>query len=131
MPYYRRKRTYRKKRRGGGTLTGGTGDVNPQWFNLLDCVQSATGTQAVSQASVVPVQQSVYMRAGKTLVMELLSLQISHTGGASNKDGMAQFFQVVLMQPLSPCLIFGRLIPKMLLLGCLLATRAYMALLVL
>lgn len=92
--YARTRRRYGSK---GGGLTGGTGDVNPQWFNLNDVTEgtanyiTATGRSVVS---TVPVQQSVMMKAGKTLVMEILGVQFSKTAGTSAKNiGMVLIYE--------------------------------------
>jgi hypothetical protein len=92
MPRRRYSRGYAKSRRRyggkGGTLTGGTGDVNPQWFNLTSLTDPATGTAATAQLSVesvVPLQQQALMasRGSKSMVMELLAVQFSKTAGTA------------------------------------------------
>jgi len=98
MPRRRYSRGYAKSRRRyggkGGALTGGTGDVNPQWFNLTDLVAtlgtngnslSATTNIAVSAESIIPLQQQALMasRGSKSMVMEVLKVEFSKTADTS------------------------------------------------
>jgi len=98
MPRRRYSRGYAKSRRRygskGGGLTGGTGDVNPQWFNLTDLTAtlgvtggtlSATTNTSVSAESIVPLQQQALMasRGSKSMVMEFLKVEFSKTADAS------------------------------------------------
>lgn len=64
----------------GGTLTGGTGDVNPQWYKLqvpngifltTTAVQSASATQAYP----LPVSRLKQAASGKTTVIEVLKVR--------------------------------------------------------
>lgn len=66
-----------KRSRGSGTLTGGTGDVNPQWFN--------TGLGAINGtyqdvATVLPRERLPY--GGKSQVMEVLKVEFSPSGAS-------------------------------------------------
>jgi len=98
MPRRRYSRGYAKTRRRygskGSALTGGTGDVNPQWFNLTDLnvtlgtsggSLSATTNVCQSQESIVPLQQQAMMqsRGSKSMVMELLKVEFSKTADSS------------------------------------------------
>jgi len=76
MPRRRYRRATRRRNYGskGGTLTGGTGDVNPQWFNLTGIIDPSTGTAAATALvaeSIVPLQQQAMMqsRGSKSMVM--------------------------------------------------------------
>jgi len=89
MPRRRYSRGYARSRRrkSAGGLTGGTGDVNPQWFNLTGFTDPSTGTAAgskLSQESIVPLQQQAMMgRSSKSMVMELLKVQYGKTAGTA------------------------------------------------
>jgi len=97
MPRRRFSRGYSRSRRRygskGGSLTGGTGDVNPQWFNLSTLTDPATGTAitaSLSVESIVPLQQQALMasRGSKSMVMELLAVQFSKSvSGVSTNTG--------------------------------------------
>lgn len=96
MPRRRYSRGYaRTRRRYGGrasTLTGGTGDVNPQWFNIDSPVNMTDANpvvaQGVSAEYVVPIVQSSMMKAGRNSVMEILKVQfyVSGTMGTVNPN---------------------------------------------
>jgi len=83
MPRRRYSRGYSKSRRRYGSkaggLTGGTGDVNPQWFNLSNISGVVAINTAVSVESIVPLQQQALMasKGSKSMVMELLAIQYS------------------------------------------------------
>lgn len=86
MPRRRYSRGYARSRRRsskGGSLTGGTGDVNPQWFNLTSWTPSSATTPAAGDAlsieSVVPLQQQALMasKGARSMVMELLTVEFS------------------------------------------------------
>jgi len=100
MPRRRYSRGHARTRRRyggkGGSLTGGTGDVNPQWFNLQDLNVTLTGTggsaafvaaDVVSRSaeSIVPLQQQALMasRGSKSMVMEFLKVEFFKTADAS------------------------------------------------
>ena len=61
-----------KRKRGG--LSGGTGDVNPQWFStsVTQSAADTTTTQAVSSPPGIGLSQS-----GKSLAMELLKMAVT------------------------------------------------------
>lgn len=62
-----------KRQKGNGdNLTGGSKDVNPQWFSM---VLSQTGADVpTTQAFPIPVQR-LAQSSGKALVMEILKIQ--------------------------------------------------------
>lgn len=64
-----------KRGRGGGSLTGGSGDVNPQWLTFFS-TQSAADTTTSTQQTL-PVQR--LPTGGKSQVMEVLRIQFSHS----------------------------------------------------
>lgn len=64
-----------KRERNGGTLTGGTGDVSPQWMTFSATQSAADTTTSVQQA--IPVQR--LQSAGKAQVMEVLKVVIDTT----------------------------------------------------
>lgn len=82
MRYRSARPAYRRKR--GGGLTGGTGDVNPQWFNMDTAVSLTDSNPIVAagahQSYTVPVQQSAMMRPGRNNVMEILKVQFYISG---------------------------------------------------
>lgn len=57
------------KRKSDGSLTGGTGDVNPQWLKIRLAETVADTTISVQQT--IPVQR-LQDRSGKSQVMEIL-----------------------------------------------------------
>lgn len=59
------------KRKAAGDLTGGSGDVNPQWFNLSTVQASADAN--TTTAFALPVQR-LNNKTGKSLVMEILRI---------------------------------------------------------
>lgn len=63
------------KRGRGGTLTGGTGDVSPQWMSFSATQSAADTTTTVTQA--IPVQRMP--TSGKAQVMEVLRVVFEHT----------------------------------------------------
>jgi len=63
------------KRARGGTLTGGTGDVSPQWMTFTQTQSAADTTTSTTQA--IPVQR--LQTAGKAQVMEVLKVAIIPT----------------------------------------------------
>jgi len=87
MPRRRYSRGYAKSRRRygskGGGLTGGTGDVNPQYFNLTSWLPTTAVLPAAGDASsvesIVPLQQQALMasRGSKSMVMELLAVEFT------------------------------------------------------
>jgi len=90
MPRRRYSRGYAKTRRRyggrGSALTGGTGDVNPQWMNMQTLSDPASGTAItayLSAESVVPLQQQALMasKGSKSMVMELLKVEFGKTAG--------------------------------------------------
>lgn len=92
MPRRRYSRGYARSRRRykpGSALTGGTGDVNPQWMNLqtlTDALGSFTATTACkSVESIVPLQQQALMssKGQKSMVMELLKVEFSKQAGTT------------------------------------------------
>ena len=62
-------------KRGRGSLTGGTGDVNPQWFNLGLSNMTATYADAAIQ---LPRERLPYGNASQ--VMEVLRVEFSPAG---------------------------------------------------
>jgi len=62
-----------KRGRDGGSLTGGTGDVNPQWWNLGSLTQTAPNT-FIEKSFDVPVVR-VGNKSGRTVVMEMLRVE--------------------------------------------------------
>lgn len=78
------------KRKMSDTLTGGTGDVNPQWLR----VQVTEGTPGVAQSIQVPVPvQRLQQSSGRAQVMEILKIAwdatqyISTTAGTCGTSG--------------------------------------------
>lgn len=63
------------KRRRDGTLTGGTGDVSPQWMSFSASQSGADATTTTTQA--IPVQR--LPTGGKAQVMEVLKVAITIT----------------------------------------------------
>lgn len=59
-----------KRGRGGSSLTGGTGDVNPQWMTFTATQSGADTTTTTTQA--IPVQRLPV--GGKSQVMEVLKV---------------------------------------------------------
>lgn len=60
----------RKRVRGDGSLTGGTGDVNPQWM-------SSSLTQATADtAATGSIQPPVSLSTGENLAMEILKVML-------------------------------------------------------
>lgn len=70
MVYHRR--SYRRRTTGSGGLTGGTGDVRPQWFRITSATQ-ATAQQTISTQASLPVQR--LKTRGKSQVMEILAVR--------------------------------------------------------
>jgi len=96
---YSRGYTRARRRKSGGGLTGGTGDVNPQWFNLTGFTDPSSGTAAatkLSAESIVPLQQQAMMgRGSKSMVMELLKVQYGKTAGTAAVGMYLILFKVV------------------------------------
>lgn len=65
------------KRRFNGSLTGGTGDVNPQWLNLGAGAVSNAATWAEASASI-PLDE--FNTSMNKTVMEILKVQFIITG---------------------------------------------------
>lgn len=63
------------KRARGDALTGGSGDVNPQWL-VLGSVTQLLSNSFIEEPFNIPVQR-LAQRKGKSLVMEILQLQWS------------------------------------------------------
>jgi len=63
-----------KRGRSGDVLTGGSGDVNPQWFTLPPATTSAANTFTEIQTPL-PVQR-FNQKSGKSLVMEILQAHV-------------------------------------------------------
>ena len=63
------------KRRRDGTLTGGTGDVSPQWMSFVATQSAADTTTTTTQA--IPVQR--LPTGGKAQVMEVLKVWFAST----------------------------------------------------
>lgn len=63
------------KRMSGGSLTGGTGDVNPQTLSFTVTQSAADTTTTASQA--IPIQR--LPSGGRSQVMEVLKVWFSHT----------------------------------------------------
>lgn len=59
----------------GGSLTGGTGDVSPQWMSFSATQSAADTTTTVTQA--VPVQRMP--TSGRAQVLEVLRVVFEHT----------------------------------------------------
>ena len=74
-----------KRSRGGGSLTGGTGDVNPQ-FMSFHTVQ--TGNDAATGGSVQP---PVSLSTGERLAMEILRVWVE-TGAPPNASSSLTFW---------------------------------------
>lgn len=70
------------KRARGDPLTGGTGDVSPQWFSLSDLTLSAANT-FTEQSTGIPVQR-LSQKKGKSLVMEVLQVHFNQPDWDSN-----------------------------------------------
>lgn len=62
----------KRARRSGDTLTGGTKDVNPQWFKLR-AVESAVNTGTTVQVALPVTRFS--SRSGKSIIIEVLSIK--------------------------------------------------------
>jgi len=60
-----------KRGRSSGSLTGGTGDVNPQWLNLFSA--NNPGTSYTEGQFSIPIQR--LNDAGKAQVMEILKVE--------------------------------------------------------
>ena len=65
------------KRIAGDTLTGGTGDVNPQYLSGSITVTNGAITQALLGA---PINRLQGARSNQTTVMEVLKLFVRHSG---------------------------------------------------
>lgn len=63
------------KRGAGGMLTGGTGDVNPQWLQWTITQSGADTTTTTAQP--IPIQR--LPDRGRAQVMEVLKVAITHT----------------------------------------------------
>lgn len=97
MPRRRYSRGYARSRRRygsrGGSLTGGTGDVNPQWFNLDTAVTATDANPIVAAGTssefVVPLQQQALMssKGNKSMVMELLKVDFYLSGTVGSTNG--------------------------------------------
>jgi len=96
------RRTYRRSKIGRG-LTGGTGDVNPQWLDLTpltpsDLTVAATTPAAgsvvalvVGRATPIPIQAMPAAKAGACLVMEILDYKISRRAAAASTGSGTAF----------------------------------------
>lgn len=73
-----------KKRKGGASLTGGTGDVNPQ-FMSFSAVQ--TGADTATSGSIQP---PVSLSTGQNLAMEILKVFMENT--TINLNAAGNFF---------------------------------------
>lgn len=67
---YRRKSYHRRYTT--SSLTGGTGDVRPQWFRITSATQTAP-SQSISTQAALPVQR--LKSRGKSQVMEILAVR--------------------------------------------------------
>lgn len=103
------------KRNANGSLTGGTGDVNPQWFNMGAGAASNAATWAeASQA--IPNDPGVGSTTRK-LVMEILKVQFIVTGTTTLSiaaDGAVRFYLSTQSWTAEPTLIqqTGRVVCK-------------------
>jgi len=96
---FRRASAYRSRRRSskGGSLTGGTGDVNPQWFNLGGAGVAYTDANPIAAKNsyntyTVPIQPAAMMSAGKgrTMVMEILRVEFQLSGAMGSQNTSLQ-----------------------------------------
>jgi hypothetical protein len=76
------------KRSAGGSLTGGTGDVNPQWLKI-SVTQSGADTFTQS-TNPVPVQR--LPTSGRAQVMEILKLFFYSDAARAEVDSTLQAF---------------------------------------
>lgn len=66
------------KRSFNGSLTGGTGDVNPQWFNMGAGAVSNAATWAEASQTI---PRDIFVQGGNSkIVMEILKVQFILTG---------------------------------------------------
>lgn len=72
----------------GDQLTGGSGDVSPQWFQLSNVTLTAANTFNQGTTSI-PVQRLAFGR-GKSLVMELLKVEFTYPEWDSNPSAGGQ-----------------------------------------
>lgn len=103
------------KRSFNGSLTGGTGDVNPQWFGMGAGAASNAATWA--EASQAVPRDAFDQSATKKLVMEILKVQFIVTGTttwAVAADGSVRFYLSTQSWTAEPTLIQqnGRVIAK-------------------
>lgn len=73
-------------------LTGGTKDVNPQWFHMTGATNGTTVTNA---AYSLPVQR--LQNKGRSMVMEILKLRYRWDG--SHNDGHVSLAVMTQQQP--------------------------------
>lgn len=90
--YGRRRGGYRRRgvKAQAQVLTGGTGDVNPEYFNM-DTVVTQTDSAPVTAAGTnqsfqTPIPQSSMMLAGRSMVMELLKADFDVYGTTGSID---------------------------------------------
>lgn len=76
------------KRKGGGSLTGGTGDVNPQWLKI-STTQSAADT-FTSSTNPIPVQR--LPTGGKSQVMEVLKVYFFINSAQAEVDSSIEMY---------------------------------------
>jgi len=103
------RRTYRRSKLGKG-LTGGTGDINPQWLDLLpltpsDLTAAATTPAAssvnalvVGRATPIPIQ-AMPAKAGAALVLEILAVKFTQNATAANTGTGVAFVSTKNLSP--------------------------------
>lgn len=85
--YARRTMMRSRGARIGRGLTGGTGDVNPQWLNLNTIVGAIAAQQGIlSTATPIPINQ-VPAKASASLVLEILKVQFEKRFVAAGDGG--------------------------------------------
>lgn len=128
--YYRSRRKPMRRSRIGKGLTGGTGDVNPQWLTVQNILNptGTSGTVYTSAETVLPTNQ-LPIKQGYGLVMEVLRVEFSGISTAAtigdgwrvlsvkniatNTDARPNAPHVICacqMRPLLPAVVAGTLI---------------------
>jgi len=76
----------------GDQLTGGSGDVSPQWF-VFNTLTQTTANTFIEANVAIPVQR-LFVRGKKSLVMELLKVQFSMSSWDSNPTAGGSIGQI-------------------------------------
>jgi len=92
----------RKRRRADGSLTGGTGDVNPQWMSF-HTAQSANDTGTGGS-----VQPPVSLSTGENLAMEILRIYVrGPSPGTQANEGVTWWLSTKNFGATAPALGLG------------------------